>query len=146
MSVEALRLFERIHGHLGWLTFAALLHPAIVLRNPLRRARLSTSLATAITATTFAIGAIIYTDYSRGGLRHDMYTASRFYGVLFERKEHLAIGVLGFAIAGWLVHVFAFDRSRPSRARFAHLAFMAAAALDFLVSAFGTAISAFKSW
>lgn len=146
MNVETLRLLERIHGHLGWLTFAALLHPAIVLRNPLRRARLASALAAGITTATFGIGAWIYSDFSRGGLRHDLYMASFAKGLMFERKEHLAVGIVALAVAGCVVHLFAYDRARPARARFAHLAFVGAAALTLAVSTMGTLVAAFKSW
>ncbi|MDB5220684.1 MAG: hypothetical protein JWO86_8611, partial [Myxococcaceae bacterium] len=32
MLLEATRLMEHVHGHLGWLAAATLVHPAIVLR------------------------------------------------------------------------------------------------------------------
>jgi hypothetical protein len=145
-SVEALRLLARVHGHLGWLAAAALIHPAIALRNPRRRARLAVTLATATTAATFGIGAFIYDDFSRQGLRRAIYVASRGHGLLFERKEHLAVGVLALAVAGCVAHLFAHDPARPWRARFAHRAFVAAAVLAVVVATMGTLVSAFKSW
>jgi hypothetical protein len=146
MTTETLRLLERVHGHLGWLAVAALAHPAIALRDPRRRARLSALLSTIVTAASFAIGAIIYTDFSRAGLRHALYVASKTHGEIFERKEHLAVGVLALAVAGCLAHLFAFDRTRPARARFAHLAFAAAFALATAVATMGTIVAAFKSF
>jgi hypothetical protein len=146
VSLETLRLLERIHGHLGWLAVAALAHPAIVLRNPARRARLSVLLATLLTAATFGLGAWIYGPFSRDGMRHALYVASQRHGLLFERKEHLAVGVLALAVAGCLTHLLAFDRTRPARARFAHVAFACSALLAVVVATLGTLVAAFKSW
>ena len=146
MSVETLRLLERIHGHLGWLTVAALAHPAIALRNPARRARLSVALSTLLASATFALGAAIYGPFSREGLRHALYVASQRHGLLFERKEHLAVGVLALALAGCFTHLFAHDRAHPARGRFAHVAFVCSATLALVVATLGTIVAAFKSW
>ncbi len=146
MSVATLRLLEHVHGHLGWLCVAALAHPALVLRDPARRARLSALLSTLFTALTFALGAGIYGPFSRDGARHALYVASQRHGLLFERKEHLAVGVLALAVAGCLTHLFAYDRARPARARFAHRAFACSAGLALVVATLGTLVAAFKSW
>ena len=142
-----LRLLERVHGHLGWLTAAALIHPAIVLRNPRRRARLSVVLSTLFATVTGALGAYIYADYSRV-LRRAIYVASTHYGLLFERKEHLAFAAIGLAWAGCLLHLTARDDDpgAPHRARAAHLAFVAAAVLTTVVAALGTAVASFRSF
>lgn len=147
-AVETLRLLERVHGHLGWLAAAALLHPAIVLRNPRRRARLSAVLATLTATLSGGLGAFIYTDYSRT-LRRAIYVASTRHGLLFERKEHLAFAAIALAWAGCALHLTATREQDPSalpRARAAHLAFVASAALTTLVSAFGTVIASFRSF
>jgi hypothetical protein len=141
--VNTLRLLERIHGHLGWLAALALVHPAILLRNPKRRARLSVVLATVIAIVAGGLGAFIYPSYSRQ-LRRSMYIASRSYGLLFERKEHLAFLAVGLAIAGCALHLTRGD-SLP-RARAAWIAFVASAVLAVVVATMGTLIASFKSF
>lgn len=145
--MNALRLLERVHGHLGWLAAVALLHPAILLRNPRRRARLSVVLATAFATLSGALGAFIYADYSRT-LRRTIYLASTRYGLLFERKEHLGFAAIALAWAGCLLHLTARsdDPTAATRARAAHLAFVAAAALTIVVATLGTVIASFRSF
>lgn len=143
MSVETLRLLERIHGHLGWLTVAALIHPAIMLRNPKRRARLSVTLAALFATVAGGFGAFIYPSYSKL-LRRAIYTASMRHGLLFERKEHLAFAAIALAWAGCLLHLAARD-SEP-RARAAHMAFVASAALTLVVATLGTIVAVFRSF
>ena len=143
MTNEALRLLERVHGHLGWLAAAALLHPAIVLRNPRRRARLSAVLSALFATAAGALGALIYPGYSRL-VRRAVYTASVRYGLLFERKEHLAVAALALAWAGCLLHLSA--EKDVHRARAAHIAFVASAALTTAVATMGTLIAAFRSF
>lgn len=142
-----LRLLERVHGHLGWLAAIALIHPAIVLRNPRRRARLAAFLSTALATLVGALGGFIYADYSKL-LRRAVYLASPRYGLLFERKEHLAFAAIALAWAGCLLHLTARDDDpgAPARARAAHLAYVAAAALAVLVAALGTVIASFRSF
>ncbi|MGZ3448212.1 MAG: hypothetical protein ACXWUG_24725 [Polyangiales bacterium] len=138
-----LRLLERIHGHLGWLAALALLHPAILLRNPKRSARLSAVLATLIAIAAGSLGAFVYPTYSRQ-LRRSIYLASKSYGLLFERKEHLAFLAVALAIAGCALHLGRGD-SLP-RARAAWIAFVASAALAVAVATMGTVIASFRSF
>jgi hypothetical protein len=147
MSLEVLRVLERIHGHLGWLAAIALIHPAVLLRNPRRRARLSAVLATATTTLTVALGAFIYGDYSRL-LRREIYLASMRHGFLFERKEHLAFAAVGLAWAGCALHLGARgdDPGANARARAAHLAYVGAALLTILVASMGIVVAAFRSF
>lgn len=142
-----LRLLERVHGHLGWLAAAALLHPAIVLRRPRRRARLAAVLSALFATAAGGLGAFIYADYSRT-LRRAMYVASPRYGLLFERKEHLAFAAIALAWAGCALHLTAHDDdpAAATRARAAHYAFVAAFALTALVAAMGTVIASFRSF
>ncbi len=143
MTNEALRLLERVHGHLGWLAAAALLHPAIVLRNPRRRAKLSAVLSAAFATAAGVFGGWIYPGYSRS-VRRVIYTASTRYGLLFERKEHLAFAAVALAIAGCLLHLSA--EKDEHRARAAHIAFVVSAALTTVVATMGTIISSFRSF
>ena len=60
------RLFESIHGHLGVLTVAALVHPALLLRQgkPLtRRNRWAVGLSTAFTLAVYGTGIAMYGAY-----------------------------------------------------------------------------------
>jgi hypothetical protein len=143
MTNDTLRLLERVHGHLGWLAAAALVHPAIMLRNPKRRARLSVVLAALFATAAGGFGAFIYPHYSRG-LRRVVYVASLRYGLLFERKEHLAFAALALAWAGCLLHLSA--SGNEHRARAAHVAFVASAALPTVVATMGTLIASFRSF
>jgi hypothetical protein len=143
-----LRALERIHGHLGWLAIAALLHPAILLRNPRRRAPLSVGLATAMAVTTALLGARIYPSY-RELLKQRIFIEHPSLGWAFERKEHLAVGAISFAIAGCIAHfaVPLFDEpSRGHVARLAHRAFVVAFALAAIVGAIGIAVATYKSF
>jgi hypothetical protein len=140
----ALRLLERVHGHLGWLAAVALVHPAIALRNPRRRARLSAVLSATIVLLSGVFGAIIYSPYNQS-VKRSMYVASRTYGLLFERKEHLAFAAIAFACAGCIAHLAA-GRDDRALARFAHLAFVASALLAIVVATLGTLVAAFKSF
>lgn len=143
MKVETLRLLEHVHGHLGWLVAAALIHPAIILRRRRRRAVLSVTLAAGLATLAGALGAFIYPAYSKL-VRRAVYAASMRHGLLFERKEHLAFAAIALAWAGCLLHLSA--RNNEPRARAAHLAFVASAILTVLVATMGTVVAAFRSF
>jgi len=146
MNTEALRLLERIHGHIGWLAAAALIHPAILLRNPRRRARLSAIGSTAFVTLAGVLGATIYPDYSKL-LRRAIYLSAPRIGLLFERKEHLAFAAVALAWTGCLLHLSVRDdESSLPRARAAHIAYVAAAVLTTLVATLGTWIAAHRSF
>jgi hypothetical protein len=143
-----LRALERIHGHLGWLTVAALLHPAILLRNPVRRAPWAVGLATAVACVTGALGATIYPHY-RSLLKQRLFIEHPAIGWCFERKEHLAVGAIGFALVGCLAHFAApqFEPSlRPRVARLAHRSFVAAFAFGVLVGVLGVLVATYRSF
>ncbi len=144
MTDESLRLFERIHGHLGWLAVAALVHPVILLRNPRRRARLSVALAASLVTATAILGGAIYGPYSRH-VRRKVYLASAQMGLLFERKEHLAVLAVALAWAGCALHFITPDGSL-SRARSVRIAFTVAAVVTTIVAALGTRVAAFVSF
>lgn len=145
-AVETLRLLERVHGHLGWLAAIALVHPAWLLRDPRRRARLSVALAAATVTLSGLFGAWIYPQYSRG-LRRSIYVASQAHGLLFERKEHLAVVVIALAWAGCALHLSrGKDETSAHRARAAHYAFVASAILAVAVATMGTLAASFRSF
>ena len=144
-----LRVLERVHGHLAWLSVAALAHPAILLRDPRRRARLSVSLAAALTAATAGFGAFIYPDY-RVRLKQRLFQEAPSYGWAFERKEHLVVGVVAFALIGCVAHLasptFESPETRLRVARLAHHAFAIAFALSLIAAAIGLAVASFTSF
>jgi hypothetical protein len=148
MSVLVLRALERIHGHLGWLAIAALLHPAILLRNPRRRAPLSVGLATLLAVATAALGVTIYPSY-RELLKQRLFIEHPALGWTFERKEHLAVGAISFALLGSVAHFAVPLFEEPARARIArlaHRAFVVACVLGAIVGALGIAVASYKSF
>jgi hypothetical protein len=149
MTAFLLRVLERIHGHLGWLSVAALLHPAILLRNPRRRARLAVSLTTLVVVATALLGANIYPEYRARIKQHIFIEAPRI-GWLFERKEHLAVGAVAMALVGCVAHlslpVFADEGMKRTVARLSHRAFVASFVLALLVAVLGVAVASYKSF
>jgi hypothetical protein len=149
MTTLWLRVLERIHGHMGWLSVAALLHPAILLRNPKRCAPLAVSLATAGVVATSLLGGYIYPLYNERLKQHIFIEAPRI-GWLFERKEHLAVGAVGLALAGCLAHLsmplFAEHETKGTVARLAHRAFVASFAIALLVAVLGVAVASYRSF
>ena len=146
VSELALRLLERVHGHLGVLTAAALAHPAIVLRRPGRRANLAVGLAAGLPVMTAALGIALYPTY-RERLKQGIFIDARGFGYAFERKEHLAFGVVALALCGAAAYV----RGRagdadPRVARAAHIAFVAAFAMAIATACLGTAVASFRSF
>ena len=139
MSATWLRVLEHIHGHLGWLSVAALIHPAVLLRHRARRAVLSCVLAAFMSSVTLLLGAVIYPSY-RSQLKRGLFLDHPSIGWWFERKEHLALGVIAFAWVGFLSHLAApklTPEQRPLAERLAHRAFVMAAALSVVVAATG---------
>jgi hypothetical protein len=149
MSLFALRLLERLHGHLGWLAALALLHPAILLRRPLRRAPLSAGLATALVSVALAGGMWIYPAY-RSQVKQGLFQEAPAVGWLFERKEHLAVGALLLAWTGFLSHIGQPAATDPEIRRLfgklAHRSFVVAALLAVAVAVLGTWVAARRSF
>ncbi len=146
--VQALRLQEHLHGHLGWLTVAALVHPAVLLRRRDRRADLSVGLALLLATASGALGVILYEPY-RDSLRQPIFMHAPALGYLFERKEHLAFGAILLAWAGGFAYAGARQTAggvHESLRRAAHRAFVAAAALALLTAAFGTIVAAYRTF
>lgn len=136
MSVEGwLRIGQAIHGHLGWLAVAALVHPALLLRRPGASARWAVIAAVGLTTLVVAGGAALYPHY-RTEVRPGLFAHSPAAGWWFERKEALALLVLSLAWVGaaavWLAR-----RPGELRARF-----RGAAALAFTLAAVGAGVCA----
>jgi hypothetical protein len=142
------RVGEHIHGHIAWLAVAALVHPAILLRHTRRRAHMAVGFAVALVTCASALGIALYPAY-RAALRQPIFARSATVGYLFERKEHLAFGVLILSWTGAVTYAaaaFAEVAVREPLRRAAHWAFTAAAVLAAVTAALGTAVAAFQSF
>ena len=143
-----LRLLERVHGHIGWLAVIALIHPAVLLKRPGRRARLAV-LLTALTVTAAGgMGAWIYPDY-RVLVKPLLFQDAPAIGWWFERKEHLAVGALSLTWIGALAHFghpYCPAAQQPGLARIAHRAFIIALLLTAAVASIGTVVASYRSF
>jgi hypothetical protein len=148
MSLDPLRLAEHVHGHLGWLAAALLVHPAIVLRHRTRRAHLAVGLSTAAVTIGSALGAWLYVAY-RERLKQQIFLGSPAVGFLFERKEHLAFGAVLLAWAGCAAY-FAAPRATPEVSltlrTIAFRSFVGSAILAIVVAVLGTIVAVYKSF
>jgi hypothetical protein len=148
MAFDVLRVAEHVHGHLGWLAAAALLHPAILLRNPQRRAHLSIALATGFASAVGALGAGLYGPY-RMRVKPHLFAEAPWVGLMFERKEHLAFGAVALTWAGALAYAGAIGADEEVRAplrTFASRAFVVAAALAIATAALGTLVASYETF
>jgi hypothetical protein len=146
--LDPLRVSEHVHGHLGWLAAIALVHPAILLRKPRRKAHLSVGLAVGVVTLVGCLGVALYPDY-RDKLRQSMFQHAPTMGYLFERKEHLAFGAILLAWAGAAAYFGAIPLEGETRDRLrkaAHWAFVAAAALTVTTAVLGTLVAAYKTF
>jgi hypothetical protein len=146
--LDPLRAGEHLHGHLGWLAVIALVHPAVLLRRPARRAPWSVGLAVAVVTLTAAIGVTLYPAY-RETLRQPIFASSMRFGYLFEQKEHLAFGAVMFAwtgAVGYVAEGFARGTVRAALRRAAHLAFVGAATFAFVAAVLGTLVATYKTF
>lgn len=149
ISQTLLRVVEHIHGHIGWLAAAALLHPAIMLRNPKRRAPLAVLLATAFVTVGGLMGVWIYPEY-RIRLKQQIFVHAPVIGWLFERKEHLAVGCIAFAWIGCVAHLscraFEDDALERTVAVMAHRAYVCAFVLCVAVACIGVAVATYSTF
>jgi hypothetical protein len=146
--MDQARLLEHVHGHLGWLAAALLIHPAILLRRLRRRAHLAVALSASLVTLVGAAGVSMYSEYGLR-IRQSLFLHAPRYGWLFERKEHLAFGAIALVWAGAAAYAGAeraegelYDRLRVLSFR----AFAAAAALAVIAAALGTAVAVYKSF
>jgi hypothetical protein len=143
-GVDPVRVLEHLHGHLGWLSAAALLHPAIVLRRSGRKAHLAVGLSAGFVTAVAATGAALYGPY-RDRLKQAIFIASPGVGYLFERKEHLAFGAVLLAWAGAIAYAAAEragrDDLRAPLRTLAWRAFALACALATVAAALGVAVA-----
>jgi hypothetical protein len=136
---------------MGWLAAAVLIHPAIILK---RRARADFAVGLALSFVTAAgaMGAFLYPAY-REKIKQSIFIQDPRFGLLFERKEHLAFGAVALAWVGAIAYLAARGSTlnenpalRDSMRRASHLAFVAAAALAVVVAALGTVVATFKGF
>jgi hypothetical protein len=146
--MDVARIAEHVHGHLGWLTAAALLHPAILLRNPARKAHLAVAFATGFATLEGTIGVWLYGPY-RDRLKQHIFIEAPSIGLLFERKEHLAFGAILLAWAGASAYAAALRADpgvKPPLRAFAFRAFVVAAGLAILTAGLGTVVASYKTF
>lgn len=148
-EIEPLRLFAQFHGHLGWLAAVALIHPAVLLRKPKRKAGLAVSLALGLVSAGALSGALLYPTY-RERLKPAIFQTAPLVGWMFERKEHLAFGAAMLAWIGVLTAV-AGRRTKDEAAQLrlgkaSHRAFVAAAAMAVVTACLGTWVASVKSF
>ena len=148
MDLDPVRVGEHVHGHLGWLAAAVLVHPAVLLRRPARKAHLAVAMAAIVPTLTGALGAWLYTPY-RDRIKQGIFLEMRWVGMLFERKEHLAFGAILLAWSAAGAYFVAPRVEEPARSllrTFAFRGFVAAAALTLVVAALGTVIASYRSF
>jgi hypothetical protein len=148
MLLDPVRLIEHVHGHLGWLAAAVLVHPAIVLRNRTRRAHLAVGLSAGLVTIASAIGLWLYVAYT-ARLKQAIFQHSSLIGLMFERKEHLAFGAVALAWAGTAAYFAApraADKTRDLLRTIAFRAFCGSAALAIVVAVLGTLVAVYRSF
>lgn len=148
MALDPVRLFEHVHGHLGWLAAAVLVHPAILLRSRTRRAHGAVGLAAGLVTLASGIGAWLYVAY-RERLKQRIFLGAPAIGLLFERKEHLAFGAVVLAWAGAVAYFAAPMATEPTRDRLRVLSFRSfcgSATLAIVVALLGTVVAVHKSF
>lgn len=148
MLLDATRLMEHVHGHLGWLAAATLVHPAIVLRSRTRRAHYAVGLSTVFVTVAAGIGVLLYAPY-RERLKQGIFMHAAPIGLLFERKEHLAVGAVLLAWAGAAAYFAAPSAAEPTRHHLrtiAFRAFCASALLAILVAILGTIVAVYRTF
>jgi hypothetical protein len=147
-GLTALRVAEHLHGHLGWLATAALVHPAILLKRAGRRAHLAVSLGTGIATLAAAVGVALYPAY-REQLRPSIFAKAPALGYAFERKEHLAFGAIAMAWAGALAYVAALGAGSSAAPRLrgaSQVCFVVAALFAVVTAALGTCVAVYRTF
>jgi hypothetical protein len=148
MAFDVLRVAEHVHGHLGWLAAATLVHPAVLLRNAKRRAHLSVALATGFPTAVGALGAWLYGPF-RERIKPRLFLEARWVGLMFERKEHLAFGAILLAWAAAAAYVGAIGAREEVRVplrTFAFRAFVASAGLAIATATLGTLVASYETF
>lgn len=148
MQLDPLRLAEHVHGHLGWLAAAVLVHPAVVLRRRGRRAHAAVVTATALVTAAGALGAWLYVGY-RDRLKGEIFRSAPSVGLVFERKEHLAFVAIVLSWVGFAAYFggrTAEGRSKRTLETLAVFAFAVAAGVAILVASLGTVVAVYRAF
>jgi branched-subunit amino acid transport protein len=141
------RVLEAVHGHVGVLAAAALLHPAILMRKGKtlsRGARYSIVLSTLFAVSAFALGIFIYEDY-RTSVKRALFGLNMQAGYLFETKEHLAYAVVTLSVGAACCALMAPNKDRHLRTA-AAAAYLTAALLATTVAGLGTYVAAIHTF
>jgi hypothetical protein len=141
-----LRTLEHVHGHLGWLSAAALIHPALLLRRPRRRALTAATVATVLVTVTAIAGAAVYPAY-RLQIKPALFATAPLVGLVFERKEHLGVAALVLAWSGLILHALNSRSALSDRHlhRAAFLAYAWAAAFALTAAVLGVVVAVHRS-
>ena len=145
--MNSMRIVAALHGYLGVLGCAALLHPAILLRSgklPSRRGRWAIALSTLVCTLTFASGVFMYDRY-RADIKRPLLSENLSVGLLFETKEHLAMLVVCLALGACLA-ALASPRQAVATRRVAALFYTLATLVALVVASLGTWVSAVRGF
>ena len=135
------QVMERIHGHIGILALAVLLHPVLTLP---RRSKISRGmrwtlwLAVLLLGLTYALGWWIYPDY-RLLEKPDLIRQHIVLAKLFESKEHLAFFSL---VCGFSGAAIALKQKNKDDWRVAWLLLLLGWILGVVVAGLGIAVAA----
>lgn len=141
------RVLESVHGSIGVLAAAVLLHPAIVMRRGKwlsRGMRWAVGFCAAFAVLAFGSGILIYESY-RNVVKRPLFRADPVAGFLFETKEHLAVAVMTLAVGG-AIAAFAAPRGADGLRKLAALAFAGASLLCLLVVGLGVWVAAVQGF
>lgn len=92
-------LLVPLHGMLGALTLALLVHPVVFLGRSAARARRVALAAAALVVTQNALGWALYPSY-RAAIKPRLQVEAPAAALVFETKEHLAFFCLVLSIGG----------------------------------------------
>lgn len=141
MTALVLRVAAHVHGHIGWLAALALAHPALLLRNPRRRALSVCAAATLLATATGALGVLLYPSY-RVALKPALFSANQVAALSFERKEHFGVAVVVLSWIGLVAHRAGCSGSTERElGRVAFVAYAGAALLAAVTAALGTFVA-----
>jgi hypothetical protein len=135
-------LLERIHGHLGWLGVALMVHPVLTLGRPGRPSRATRTaawLAAALVTLPSTMGWLLYPTY-RTKVKPGLLVDALPYAMAFETKEHLALMTLALAWGGALVLHLAGDG--PAGRRAARMLFACGSLTGIVTGLVGVVVAA----
>ncbi len=135
-------LVTSLHGLVGTLALALLLHPVITLRKATTLrwgTRFTAELAAGMLAVVFAVGWWTYPTY-RNKVKPDLLVDQHPAWLWFEGKEHLAAMATVLAVSGALTLRFAGDD--PDARRAAHALLASAWTCGVIAAIFGVMVRA----